>query len=63
VKARSLQDLAALKKAMADQRAQAEAERQRQLELQRQAQAEREVFVRAIGPVQEIGRASCRERV
>ncbi len=32
MKARSLQDLAALKKTMADQRAQAEAERQRRIE-------------------------------
>jgi DNA-nicking Smr family endonuclease len=54
VKGRSLQDLAALKKTMAEQRAQAEAERQRRIEQERQAQAERELFARTVGVVQPL---------
>ena len=48
MKARSLQDLGTLKKALAQREAQAEAERQRRLEQERQAQAERERQARII---------------
>ena len=54
MRARSLQDLAALKKAMAEQRAQAEAERQRRIEQERREQAERELFARTVGAVQPL---------
>ena len=54
MKARSLQDLGTLKKALAQREAQAEAERQRRLEQERQAQAEREVFTRSVGPVKAL---------
>jgi DNA-nicking Smr family endonuclease len=54
LKARSLGELGALKKAMAQRQAQAEAERQRQLEAERRAQAERHWFAQAIGPVRPL---------
>ncbi len=54
MKARSLQDLAAIKKAMAQQQAQAEAERERRLEQERRERSERELFARAIGAVKPL---------
>ncbi|MDI9331678.1 MAG: Smr/MutS family protein [Alphaproteobacteria bacterium] len=54
MKARSLQDLGDLKKAMAQRQIQDEAERQRRLKQERQAQAERELFSRTVGPVRSL---------
>ncbi len=54
MKARSLGELGALKKAMAQRQAQAEAERQRQIEAERLAQAERQWFAQAVGPVRKL---------
>lgn len=54
MKARSLQDLAALKKALAQREAAARAERERRLEQERRTQSERDWFARAVGPVQAL---------
>jgi DNA-nicking Smr family endonuclease len=54
MKARSLQDLAAIKKAMAQQQAQTEAERQQRLEQERRERLERELFARSVGAVQPL---------
>jgi DNA-nicking Smr family endonuclease len=54
VKVRSLQDLATLKKAMAQQQAQAEAERRQRLEQERRERLEREWFAQSVGAVQPL---------
>jgi DNA-nicking Smr family endonuclease len=54
VKARSLQDLTALKKAMAEREAAQLAERARRQEAERQARAERELFASTVGPVRPL---------
>ena len=57
MKAKSLQELAGMRKALAEQQAQAEAERQRALAAERQRQAEQKLFERAIGAVQPLNHA------
>ena len=54
VKARSLQDLAAVKKALAEQAAKQAAEAAERLAAERRATAERQLFQRAVGPVQPL---------
>jgi DNA-nicking Smr family endonuclease len=54
VKARSLQDLAALKQAMAEQQAQAQAEQARRREQAKREQAERELFAQTVGAVRPL---------
>jgi len=54
VKARSLQDLAGMKKALADQAAREAAEAAERLEAERRAAAERNLFQRAVGAVQPL---------
>ena len=54
VKARSLQDLAGMKKALADQAARDAAEAAERLEAERRAAAERNLFQRAVGAVQPL---------
>ncbi|MEY2660934.1 MAG: hypothetical protein RLZZ123_2106 [Pseudomonadota bacterium] len=54
MKARSLQDLSALKKAMAEREAAAQAERARRQEIERKARAERELFSSTVGPVKPL---------
>ena len=54
MKARSLQDLAALKQAMAEQQAQAQAEQERRREQARREQAERELFAQTVGAVRPL---------
>ena len=54
MKARSLQDLAALKQAMAEQQAQAQAEQARRREQARREQAERELFAQTVGAVRPL---------
>ncbi len=54
VKARSLQDLAGMKKALADQAARKEAEAAERMAAERRAAAERSLFQRAIGAVQPL---------
>lgn len=52
VKSRSLQDLAAMKKALADKAARDAAEAAERLAAERRAAAERNLFLRAVGAVQ-----------
>jgi DNA-nicking Smr family endonuclease len=54
VKVKSLQDLATLKKAMAQQQAQAEAERRQRLAQERRERLEREWFAQSVGAVQPL---------
>ena len=54
MKARSLQDLAAIRKHMADQRAAEAALEAQRREAERQAEAQRHLFARAVGPVQAL---------
>ena len=54
MKAKSLQELAGIRQALADQKAQALAEQQRALALERQRLAEQKLFERAIGAVQPL---------
>lgn len=54
MKARSLQDLAAIKQAMVQKQAQAEAERQRRLEQEKRQRLERELFARTVGAVRPL---------
>ena len=54
VKARSLQDLAGMKKALADQAARETAEAAERLAAERRAAAERNLFQRAVGAVQPL---------
>jgi DNA-nicking Smr family endonuclease len=54
VKARSLQDLAAIKKTLAEQAAQKAAQEAQKREAERKAAQERNLFQRAIGPVQPL---------
>ena len=54
LKAKSLQDLGGLRKALAAQEARRRAEAAAQAEAQRRAEAERNLFQRAVGPVQPL---------
>jgi DNA-nicking Smr family endonuclease len=58
VKARSLQDLAAIQKALVQQQAQADAERQQRLEQERLERQERELFARSVGAVKPLTAAT-----
>ena len=51
---RSLQDMAAVRQQLAEQRARDEAQRQRAAEAARRAQAEANLFTRWVGPVQPL---------
>ena len=54
MKARSLQDLAAMRQSLAQAAKEREQEKERERQAQRQAQAERHLFARAVGPVAPI---------